>query len=76
MKTVVVGGRVVIEDGRLQTIDETKLLDRILAVVPQFQQDYAVIKARVERMRPYLEEAHRRIWAQDVGGDRLFKDPI
>lgn len=76
VKTVVVGGRVVIEDGRLQTIDETKLLDRILAVVPQFQRDYAVIKARVERMRPYLEEAHRRIWAQDVGGDRLFKDPI
>lgn len=76
VKTVIVGGRIVIHDGRLQTIDETKLLDRVLAVAPQFQRDYAEIEARVRRMRPYLEEAHRRIWAEDVGGDRLFKDPI
>ena len=35
--------------------------------------DYAEIKARVERLKPYLAEAHRRIWAEDVGGDRLVE---
>ena len=73
---MIVAGRVVIRDGRLATMDEGALLDEILDVVPQFQKDYAAIKARVERLQPYLQEAHRRIWAEDVGGDRLFRDPV
>lgn len=74
VKTVIVGGRVVIQDGRLQTMDEAALLDQILEVVPQFQSDFAHIKARVEKLHPYLQEAHRRIWAEDVGTDRLYHD--
>lgn len=76
VRTVMIDGRVVVQDGRLKTMDERKLLDEILAVVPQFQSDFAAIKTRVERMKPYLDEAHRRIWAADVGGDRLFADPL
>lgn len=76
VKTVMIDGRVVVQDGKLATMDENKLLAEILSVVPQFQSDYAAIKARVTRMKPYLDEAHRRIWAADVGGDRLFADPV
>ncbi len=72
---VYVGGRVVIQDGRLMTMDEAALLDQILDVVPQFQKDLAAIRARVDKLQPYLQEAHRRIWAEDVGIDRLFHDP-
>jgi guanine deaminase len=76
VKTVIVDGRVVVQDGVLMTMDQNALLDEIKAVIPQFQKDYAEIAVRVEKLRPYLEEAHRRIWAEDVGGDRLFKDPV
>jgi guanine deaminase len=76
VKTVIVGGRVVIRDGRLTTMDEAALHDEIMAVVPEFQRDYAAIKSRIERLQPYLQEAHRRIWAEDVGGNRLFRDPL
>jgi guanine deaminase len=76
VKTVIVDGRVVVDDGRLTTMDEMALLAEIEAVVPQFQKDYAAIKARVDRLKPYLDEAHRRIWSADVGGDRLFVDPL
>ncbi len=72
VRTVIVDGQVVIDEGRLTTMNEAALLQEIAAVIPQFQSDYAAIQARVERMRPYLEEAHRRIWAEDVGDDRLF----
>ncbi|MEW5420362.1 amidohydrolase family protein [Amorphus sp. 3PC139-8] len=70
--TVIVDGRVVIEDGALKTMDQARLLDDIKAVVPQFREDYAAIEKRVEKLQPYLDEAHRRIWAADVGGNRLF----
>jgi guanine deaminase len=76
VKTVIVGGRVVIDDGRLTTMDEAALLKQILDVVPQFQKDFKEIKARVEKLQPYLQEAHRRIWAEDVGIDRLFHDSV
>jgi 5-methylthioadenosine/S-adenosylhomocysteine deaminase len=76
VRLVMIDGRVVIKDGKLQTMDEQALLDEIREVVPQFQKDFAAIEQRVEGLRPYLEEAHRRIWAEDTGGDRLFKDPL
>lgn len=76
VKTVIVGGKVVIDDGRLTTMDEAALLKQILDVVPQFQKDFEHIKDRVEKLRPYLQEAHRRIWAEDVGIDRLFHDSV
>ncbi|WP_018699298.1 amidohydrolase family protein [Amorphus coralli] len=70
--TVVVDGRVVIDGGRLATMDQDRLLEQIMAVVPQFRSDYEAIERRVEKLRPYLDEAHRRIWAANVGGNRLF----
>ena len=74
VKTVMIDGRVIIEDGRLLSMDEKALIEQIGSVIPKFQEDYADIKARVDGMRPYLEEAHRRIWAEDVGIDRIYHD--
>jgi len=76
VRLVMIDGRVVIRDGKLQTMDEQALIDEIREVVPQFQKDFAEIEKRVDGLKPYLAEAHRRIWAEDTGGDRLFKDPL
>jgi guanine deaminase len=76
VRTVIVGGRVVIRDGKLATMDEAALLAQIRDVIPAFQQDYAEIANRVDGWRPYLAEAHRRIWGEDVGDDRLFRDSL
>jgi guanine deaminase len=70
--TVVVDGRVVIRHGRLATMDQEALLDEVMAVVPRFREDFSAIAARVDKLKPYLAEAHRKIWAADVGANRLF----
>ncbi len=75
VRTVIVEGRVVIEDGRSTFIDETELARRVEEVMPGFLDDFAQIRTRVDGLAPYLAEAHRRIWAEDVGIDRLFHEP-
>lgn len=72
VETVVVEGKVVLQNRRLRTMDERRLLDEVLEVVPAFQKDFETVAARIAKLRPYLQEAHRRIWAEDVGINRLF----
>lgn len=69
---VVVDGRVVIRDRTLQTMDPGELLERVRELAPKYAEDFEVVRARTEHLRPYLLEAHRRTWATDVGLNRLF----
>ena len=72
VRTVVVDGDVVVRDGRSTKVDEADLRDRLAAVMPTFRRDFAAITERVEMLRPYLLEAHHRVWAEDVGMNRQF----
>lgn len=74
VRTVIVEGRVVLEDGRAVLVDESELFRRVEAVMPEFTKDFEAIRLRVDGLQPYLAEAHRRIWAEDVGEDRLFHE--
>ncbi|MEK9683870.1 MAG: amidohydrolase family protein [Rhodospirillaceae bacterium] len=74
--TVIVDGKVVIQNGKLQTMDEATLFQEVRDVIPNFQTDFREIEMRVKAMSPWLDEAHRRIWETNTGGDRLFKDPL
>ena len=72
VRTVVVDGDVVVRNGRSTKIDEAELRARLAAVMPQFTADFAAITERVESLRPYLLEAHHRVWAENVGMNRQF----
>ena len=74
VRMVIVEGRIVIEDGRATMIDERELARHVEDLMPGFIEDFARIRERVDGMAPYLEEAHRRIWAEDIGLDRLFHE--
>lgn len=74
VRTVIVEGRVLIDEGRCTTIDEGALVERVEDAMPAFLKDFETISRRVEGLRPYLAEAHRRIWAEDVGVDRIFHE--
>jgi guanine deaminase len=72
VETVVVDGRVVLREGRLETMDEAEILREVAELQPGFIEDFNAISARVEALDPYIREAHRRTWAEDVGTNRIF----
>jgi 5-methylthioadenosine/S-adenosylhomocysteine deaminase len=72
VETVIIDGRVVMRDRRILTIDEAALHKELEAVLPTFRRDADVVMARTAKLRPYILQADRRIWAQDLGVDRYL----
>jgi guanine deaminase len=71
VRHVIVDGRLVLEDGRATGIDEGALHDEIERLMPVLLKDLDSIRVRNRRLLPYVEEAHRRTLALDVGLDRF-----
>lgn len=70
--TVIVEGRVVMRDRVIQTVDEAALRAELARIVPGFRADADKVFARTARLRPYILEADKRIWGEDVGIDRYL----
>ncbi|OLC13187.1 MAG: hypothetical protein AUH29_13900 [Candidatus Rokubacteria bacterium 13_1_40CM_69_27] len=67
VRTVLVNGRVVVDEGRLTTIDLRALREEAIELARKFMADNQSMREQAERVRPYLEEMHRRAVAQDLG---------
>ena len=70
VRHVIVDGRPVIEDGRAAMLDEDALYAEIERLMPALLCDLEAIRQRNKALLPYVEEAHRRIIALDLGVDR------
>lgn len=73
VETVIVDGRIVVRDRKVTTIDERSLRHEIADLMKGLGKDLEVVKARNERLLPYLMDAHRRISATDLGIDRYIR---
>ena len=71
VKTVLVDGKVVVRDRKLTTVDETTIYEAVKAVMPEFRKDFATISARVAKLQPWLDSAHRKIMDADLDIERL-----
>ena len=71
VRHVIVDGRAVIENGRATQLDEEALYTEVEKLMPDLLRDLKAIRKRNERLMPYVEEAHRRTAAVDVGLERL-----
>jgi cytosine/adenosine deaminase-related metal-dependent hydrolase len=65
--TVIVDGREVIRDRKVQTIDENALRHEVADLMRHFVADYEQVVESRKRALPYLLEAHRRVWNADLG---------
>jgi len=71
VRTVLVDGKVVVRDRKLTTVDETTIYEAVKAVMPEFRKDFATISARVAKLQPWLDSAHRKIMGADLDIERL-----
>ncbi len=69
VRTVLVNGRVVVDEGKLTTID----LDTVRAEATEYARkavaDNRAVREQYARLRPHFEDMHRRVVAQDLGFD-------
>ena len=70
--SVMVGGQMVLDAGRMTTVDEVALRAEAAAVMPGFMQDYARQAARAAEAAPWLLDANGRVARHDLGLDRFI----
>ncbi len=71
VRHVIVDGNLVVRDRKLTTVDETTIYDAVEAVMSGFRNDFAAISARVAKLQPWLDIAHRKIMAAELDIERL-----
>ncbi|MGQ0651394.1 MAG: amidohydrolase family protein [Betaproteobacteria bacterium] len=71
VRSVLVNGKVVVRDRKLTTVDERTIYEAVKAVMPGFRKDFAEVCARVARLQPWLDRAHRRIVDAELNIERL-----
>ena len=71
--TVMIDGQVVMEARRLTTIDEDALREAVDKVMPALRRDIDMVSKRNADIAPFLLEAYRRSWDDDVGMNRYLE---
>jgi 5-methylthioadenosine/S-adenosylhomocysteine deaminase len=72
VETVIVEGRVVIRQRKVETIDADALRREVTSLMRHFIADYDAVVASRKHALPHMLEAHRRVWQADIGMNRFM----
>jgi 5-methylthioadenosine/S-adenosylhomocysteine deaminase len=76
IEAVMVAGKIVMQHGRLTTVDEHAIFAEINELVPAHLAEHAELEKRNSVFRPFMAEIHRRATLQDIGLNRYQGDAI
>jgi cytosine/adenosine deaminase-related metal-dependent hydrolase len=71
VRTVLVEGRVVMEDGRITGLDEAAFRQEVIEVMKTYRRDFDALHARQAPAFPYLLDANRRLAATRIDSGRF-----
>ncbi len=72
VETVIIDGRVVMEQRRLLTVDEAALREEVERAMPPLLRDLAAVRERLRPIEGGLLEAQTRTWNTDIGVERTL----
>jgi len=72
VRTVMVNGEIVVQDGELCRVDEAQLLAELRELMPEFLAAHRKIEALNRQFAPYFQAVYRRCHEADVGVRRLL----
>jgi 5-methylthioadenosine/S-adenosylhomocysteine deaminase len=75
IRMVMVDGKIVVEDGRVVTVDEEALLEEARGLTSSWAASLGSTERWADLLRPYVEEMYRRCVRFDVGFTRWLHDP-
>lgn len=76
IETVMVAGRVVMQGGRLTTVDEQAVLDEIFELVPAYLAEHAELERRNAIFEPAMAQIHRMATGMDLPLNRYQGDMV
>jgi hypothetical protein len=62
----------VMRERKVMTIDEDALRREVESLMRHFIADYDAVVERSRRALPYMRDAHRKVWAADIGMNRFI----
>ena len=65
-----VGGEVIVENGKVLTVDEESVKEEVRQLSARFRQDLALVAESGDRLLPYWRQMHLRVADDDVGLNR------
>ncbi len=76
IETVMVAGRIVMENRRVTTVDEQAIFDEIAELVPAYLAEHAELERRNRIFEPVMADIHRRATRTDIGLNRYQGDGV
>jgi cytosine/adenosine deaminase-related metal-dependent hydrolase len=73
--TVFINGQIIVQEGKILTVDEEAIIQEMEAILPEMHQKYAQVRTDQQEVMPYLAQAYKQAVIQDIGLNR-FTEPL
>ena len=75
IEKVMIDGKVVVDNGKILTVDENALIEELESYLPEFWERYEHAKVWADKLFPYVDKIYQKSVVADIGLSRWSGDP-